>query len=224
MRNVVRAFMTDVAEQLPLLEPIVEIGARPAEGQEAITDLRSLFPGREYVGCDIQDGPGVDRIEDVHQLSFADGSVGTVLAADTLEHVADPIRALQEIHRVLKPGGTVAITSVMFFVIHAHPWDFWRFTPEGFDRLLAPFETRLVAAHGWDLMPETVLGVGVKGPADAPLTLDRLPRTAAAVRSWGQAKPVDLGPMRLSLRELWGLTGRETLGALRRRASRAVAR
>lgn len=224
MRNVVRAFMTDVAEQLPLLEPIVEIGARPAEGQEEITNLRSLFPGREYIGCDIQEGPGVDRIEDVHALTFEDGSVGTVLAADTLEHVSDPIRALEEIHRVLKPGGTVAITSVMFFVIHAHPWDFWRFTPEGFERLLQPFETTLVTGHGWDLMPETVMGVGVKGAADPPLTLDRLPRTAAAVAEWGRQKPVDLGPMRLSLRELWGITGRETLGALRRRAGRVGSR
>ncbi len=215
MRPVVRAFMADVAE-LPLLEPVVEIGARPASGQEEQTDLRSLFAGRDYIGCDLQEGPNVDRIEDVHALSFADESVGTVLAADTLEHVADPLRALQEVHRVLKPGGTVAITSVMFFVIHAHPWDFWRFTPEGFEQLLAPFESRLVVAHGWELMPETVMGIGVKGPAEL-LALDALPRTAERVGSWGAGSAVDLGPMRLTLRQLWRLTARETASAARRR-------
>jgi SAM-dependent methyltransferase len=218
MRPVVKAFLADVAEELPLLEPVVEIGARPAEGQEEVADLRGLFAGRDYVACDLQAGPGVDRIEDVHALSFADGSVGTVVAADTLEHVADPIRALQEIHRVLRPGGTVAITSVMFFVIHAHPWDYWRFTPEGFEQLLAPFDERFVTAHGWDQLPETVLGVGRKDPDDEPVTLDRLPRTAALVRSWGDGTGVDLGPMRMTVPQLWRFTARQTAAALRRRA------
>lgn len=218
MRAVVRGFITDVVEQLPLLEPIVEIGARPAEGQEQSANLRSLFPGREYIGCDIRPGPNVDRIEDIHALSFDDGSVGTVIAADTLEHVADPIRAMQEVRRVLEPGGTVVITSVMFFVIHAHPWDYWRFTPEGFAQLLAPFESTLVAAHGWQELPETVLGVGVNGPATLPL--ERFPRTAAAVRGWGAGMAVDLGPMRMSLRQLWALTARETVAGVRRRVAR----
>jgi SAM-dependent methyltransferase len=218
MRPVVKAFLADVAEELPLLEPIVEIGARPAEGQEGMADLRGLFKGREYIACDLQAGPGVDRLEDVHALSFPDASVGTVLAADTLEHVADPIRALQEIHRVLRPGGTVAITSVMFFVIHAHPWDYWRFTPEGFERLLEPFDERFVTAHGWASMPETVLGLGRKAPVDGPpVDLDRLPRTAALVRTWGAGTSVDLGPMRMTVPELWRFTARQTLAALRRR-------
>lgn len=220
MRPVVHQFMIDVAERLPLIEPIVEIGARPAPGQESGPDLRALFPGRDYIGCDLQEGPRVDRIEDIHALSFADDSIGTVLAADTLEHVADPIRAMNEIYRVLKPGGTVAITSVMFFVIHEHPWDFWRFTPEGFEKLLEPFEQRLAAGHGWELMPETVFGVGVKKGGE-PLTLDMLPRTAAAVAGWGKGAPIDFGPMRMSLGQLWRTTARETARAVTRRVSRS---
>jgi SAM-dependent methyltransferase len=209
VRPQVRAFAEDVAERWALLEPIVEIGARLAEGQEQETNVRGLFPGRTYIGCDVQEGVGVDQIEDVHALSFEDESVGTVIAFDTLEHVADPIRALQEIHRVLKPGGTVAISSVMFFVIHAHPWDFWRFTPEGFARLLEPFEQRLVLAEGWELMPETVFGVGVKGPAPH-LERAGLPRTAAICDSWGAGKPIDMGPIRWSLGELWSYTLKQT--------------
>lgn len=211
MRPVVREFVQDCAELFEVREPVVEIGARPADGQEAAAYLRDLFPGRAYIGCDIQEGPNVDRIEDIHALSFEDGSVGTVVCVEVLEHVADPIRAVQEIHRVLAPGGVAILTSVMFMPIHAHPWDFWRFTPEGFAKLLEPFETSLAFGYGFDLLPEGVHGVGVKGPWDG-LTLDRLPRSKAAVDAWGKGDRhrVDFGPIRMSVPNLWRRTLRET--------------
>jgi SAM-dependent methyltransferase len=215
MRPAVLEFARDVAASFPVQDPLVELGARAAEGQEDIADLRGIFGAREHIGCDIQAGPGVDRIEDVHALSFADDSVGTVICLETLEHVADPLRAVQEMHRVLRPGGLLAISSLMFFPIHAHPWDFWRFTPEGFELLLRPFESSLVLGQGWELMPEGVFGIGVKGPAE--LGPERLPRTAQIAREWGRGKHVDLGPMRMSVRELWRFTLRESVKAARRR-------
>jgi SAM-dependent methyltransferase len=218
MRPAVLEFARDVAESFPIAAPLVELGARAAEGQEDIADLRAVFAATEHIGCDIQDGPGVDRIEDIHHLTFADESVGTVICLETLEHVADPLRAVQEMHRVLRPGGVLAISSLMFFPIHAHPWDYWRFTPEGFELLLQPFESRLVVAQGWDQMPEGVFGVGVKGPAD--LRPELLPRTTHIARQWGAGKRVDLGPMRMSVQELWRFTARETAKAVRAKLSR----
>lgn len=219
MRPTVRRFAEEVAA-LPLPEPIVQIGARPAEGQEEIADLRGLFAGRDYLGCDLQPGPGVDRIEDIHALSFDDASVGSVLAFDTLEHVADPPTAMREIHRVLKPGGVVAISSVMFFVIHAHPWDYWRFTPEGFSLLLEPFEQQVVLAQGDESLPINVFGVAVKGP-EPRLSEDALPATVAACREWGRGKQVAVGPMRMTLPQLWRFTLSQTARALRGRPTGA---
>jgi hypothetical protein len=118
-------------------------------------------------------------------------------------------------HRVLRPGGVLAISSLMFFPIHAHPWDYWRFTPEGFELLLQPFESSLVVAQGWDLMPEGVFGIGVKGPAK--LSPDQLPRTMNIARHWGYGKRVDLGPMRMSVRELWRHTLRYSAESVRDR-------
>jgi SAM-dependent methyltransferase len=212
MRPAVLEFARDVAKHLPLAEPLVELGARAADGQEDIADLRGIFGAQEHIGCDIQEGKGVDRIEDIHDLTFADASVGTVICLETLEHVADPIRAVQEMHRVLRPGGVLAISSLMFFPIHAHPWDYRRFTPEGFELLLRPFESSFVVAQGWELMPEGIFGVGVKGPAHLGPAV--LPRTCEIAQLWGAGRRVDLGPMRMSVRELWKLALGETREAL----------
>ncbi len=219
MRSAVLDFARDVAEGFTICSPLVELGARAAEGQEGEADMRPIFKAQRHFGCDIQPGTGVDLIEDIHRLSFADDSIGTVVALETLEHVADPIRAVEEMYRVLKPGGVLAISSLMFFPIHAHPWDYWRFTPEGFELLLRPFESRLVIAQGYALLPEGIFGVGVKGPDDS-LTPERLPRTHRRAQTWGEGMAVDFGPLRMSVRQLWRYTLRYSAESARQRISR----
>jgi Methyltransferase domain len=120
MRPHLREFLQLCARTLGCPEPIVEIGALQVSGQEAIADLRPIFPGKRYIGCDMQPGPGVDRIEDIHALSFASGQGGTFILADTLEHVADPIRAMEEVHRSLSDAGVVIFSCVMHFAIHGY--------------------------------------------------------------------------------------------------------
>ena len=48
--------------------------------------------------------------EDVQALSWPDGSYDLVLTSETLEHVPDLHRALDEIRRVLRPGGRHVFT------------------------------------------------------------------------------------------------------------------
>ena len=76
MRPHLREFLELCAETLECAEPIVEIGSFQVAGQEKIANLRPLFVGKQYIGCDMQPGPGVDRLEDIHQLSFRRGEVG----------------------------------------------------------------------------------------------------------------------------------------------------
>ena len=51
---------------------------------------------------------------DIHQIPFGENTFDVVLCNHVLEHVGDDIKAMQEIHRVLKPGG-FAILQVPFF-------------------------------------------------------------------------------------------------------------
>lgn len=162
MREPIKQFIKLVIDTLPVPEPIFEFGSLQVPGQEGFADLRPLFPDKEYVGCDIREGPGVDRILDLHNIDLPDGSVGTGLILDTLEHVEFPRRALKEIYRILRPGGLVVVSSVMYFPIHDYPNDFWRFTPEGLKSLLAAYDPRFVGSAGDEVYPHTVVGIGFK--------------------------------------------------------------
>lgn len=187
MRKNIRNFVELSAATLPLSEPIFEFGAYQVEGQKALADIRPIFGGREFVGCDMRSGPGVDRVLDLHDIAVEDGTVGTILCMDTLEHVEYPHRAVAEIHRVLRPGGLAIISSVMDFPIHNHPYDYWRFSPEGLESLLKPFQSRFVGSAGDPAFPHTVVGLGFKG--DSP----DMERFLAAFKDWqnSQGKTFD---------------------------------
>lgn len=167
MRENILALIKALVDSFPVVEPIVEIGSYQVAGQEVFADLRRFFPGRAYVGCDMREGTGVDRVENVHQLTFSDASVGTVLCADTLEHVANPILALSEMKRVLRADGLILMTSVMDFPIHDYPSDYWRFTPEAFRLLLEGLPYTLVGYEGDPTKPHTVIGLGSKALPEA---------------------------------------------------------
>lgn len=203
--------------QPELPEPIVEFGSLQVEPGQP-NDLRGLFEGRRFVGTDLRPGPGVDRIEDLRALSFADQEIGTGLCLDTLEHCEDPLTACRELHRVLRDGGVCVLSSVMFFPIHAYPHDYWRFTPGGFRALLAPFDDVWVAGIGHPELPTQVVGVGVKGrnPGLAGATFSTV---LNAQREWDRAEgKIRFGIVQVPLRQLAGTLARELPRALSERA------
>jgi SAM-dependent methyltransferase len=163
MRDSIRQYARIVAETIPLAGPIYEFGALRLEGFEETADLRPFFPGKEYEGCDMRPGLGVDKVLNLHDIDLPSGSVGAVLSLDTLEHVQFPHRALEEIHRILKPDGIVVLSTVLDFRIHDSPSDYWRFTPDGLKSLLQPFASCCVGSAGRRSFPHTVVALGFKG-------------------------------------------------------------
>lgn len=165
MRDHVRAFVETAALAFDLSGPVYEFGAYQVEGQEALADLRQFFPGREYTGCDMRVGPGVDRIEDLSRLTIPSQTVRTIVCVDTLEHVFEARRAVDEMLRVLAPGGVLLLAAPLDFRLHDYPSDYWRLTPACMSRLLEPLEGTLVGWQGPEKHPHTVFGIGVKAPA-----------------------------------------------------------
>lgn len=73
--------------------------------------FRNIMAGDSgYTTADIA-MKGVDRKENMQELTFEDESFDVVIAHHVLEHIPDDAKAMRELHRVLKPGGK-AILSV----------------------------------------------------------------------------------------------------------------
>lgn len=164
MQQKVKDFFSLVVDsfEYQIQEPIYEFGSFLPEGQKELANLRSFFPDKKYIGCDMREGDGVDKVLNLHNIDLENESAGTVICLETLEHVEYPQKALKEIYRILKPGGIAVISSAMNFRIHAYPSDYWRFTPFGFKSLLQYFENQFVGFHGDKYNPSIVVGIGFK--------------------------------------------------------------
>jgi SAM-dependent methyltransferase len=57
----------------------------------------------EGAEADVKQGDALD-------LPFADGEFDRIVASEVLEHIPDDDRAISELVRVLRPGGTIAVT------------------------------------------------------------------------------------------------------------------
>jgi hypothetical protein len=77
----------------------------PEEGLEP--RLRSLLKNN-YVTTDLYKA-GVDRKEDITNMSFDNNSFDFIYCSNVLEHVKDDKSAMAELYRVLAPGGTAII-------------------------------------------------------------------------------------------------------------------
>jgi SAM-dependent methyltransferase len=116
---------------------VLVIGGRTAgRGIEVILQEPSL----QLVESDVALGPRTGLISDAHDIPFADETFDGVIAQAVLEHVADPYRCAQEIHRVLKRDGLVYSEIPFMQQVHGGRYDFTRLTLLGHRRLFRHFE------------------------------------------------------------------------------------
>jgi SAM-dependent methyltransferase len=77
----------------------------------------------------------VALLGDLSAIPIDSESVDIVLNIQVLEHVTSPAQILREIHRVLKPGGTLYLTAPQGWHEHQSPHDYFRFTREALQLL-----------------------------------------------------------------------------------------
>ncbi len=120
----------------------VPAGARVLDAGAGEGPYRSLFGHARYVAVD--DGRGDVRWDygrlavsaDLLKMPFRDASFDAVLCTETLEHVTDPQRLIDEMARVLRPGARLHLTAPLVFREHQVPHDYFRFTRHALALLL----------------------------------------------------------------------------------------
>jgi SAM-dependent methyltransferase len=82
-------------------------------------------------------------------LPFPENEFDYVVSDQVLEHVeGNPQNAVNETLRVLKPGGLAVLATCFIYPIHAHPGDYWRFTPDALVLLCKKF-SKIIEVGGW---------------------------------------------------------------------------
>ena len=113
-----RTVENSAAYLLPHLRPgvrLLDVGCGPGTitadfaGRVGRESVLGVDASAEIIAAAERDHQGVSfATGDVYRLDFPDSSWDIVHAHQVLQHLADPIAALKEMRRVVKPGGIVA--------------------------------------------------------------------------------------------------------------------
>jgi SAM-dependent methyltransferase len=95
--------------------------------------------GQDIINVDFFSYKNVDFVADILKLPLKEEQFDLAILTEVVEHVPDPYGLIREIHRVLKPGGELIITSPFMIGFHGSPNDFQRFTFQGLKQLLSAF-------------------------------------------------------------------------------------
>ncbi|GAC1539128.1 MAG: hypothetical protein NVS2B7_10680 [Herpetosiphon sp.] len=103
------------------------------------TEQLLAFPAIKLVETDVSWGPRTTLMSDAHDIPFTEATFDGVIVQAVLQHVVDPYRCVEEIHRVLRPDGLVYAETPFMQQVHGGKYDFTRFTHLGHRRLFRRF-------------------------------------------------------------------------------------
>jgi SAM-dependent methyltransferase len=100
----------------------------------------------KYTGLDIEPGPNVDVVpgDPYDWMEIPDNNFDVVLCSQVFEHIEFIWISILEISRVLKPNGLACIIAPSAGTVHRHPYDCWRYYPDGLQALAKYADLRVL--------------------------------------------------------------------------------
>lgn len=113
------------AESLPAGVLVLDAGAGDAP-------YKPLFAHARYESADFEkiDKPygQTTYVCDLRDIPVEDNRFDAIVFNQVMEHVPEPALVVQELYRVLKPGGRMIYSAPLYFEEHEQPYDFYRYT------------------------------------------------------------------------------------------------
>jgi SAM-dependent methyltransferase len=155
-----RASRKWIDRAIHFFEPPAPFIMNPAEPNDFPLGRWNLYIGGAgrtvagYINLDLFRVPGVGVVADAELLPFVSGIFQRIECDAVLEHVRDPERVMQEMCRVLRPGGYLHIVTPFCHPFHEYPKDYRRFTIDGLKLLSGPLKE---VASGWRTGPAATM-------------------------------------------------------------------
>ena len=119
--------------RIPTGDSIIDLGAGEQKYRKYCAHLE--YTSQDFCQYDGKgDGTGlqmgewdvskIDIISDIADVPVDDASFDAVLCTEVFEHIPDPVKALSEIYRILKPGGVLILTAPFLSETHFAPYHF----------------------------------------------------------------------------------------------------
>lgn len=112
--------IAEVSKYLIGADTVYEFGGDSSYYKEKMAGSQKYLVTGKSNNCEIN--------IDMTNMSLADNSIEAGFSAFALEHVADYLKFVEELERVLKPGGRFLLVVPFMYCFHAAPNDYVRFT------------------------------------------------------------------------------------------------
>jgi SAM-dependent methyltransferase len=128
--------------QLPLQSAnVLDVGGR-------LQPYRELLPKScRYWSVDLRPTALLSAVADAASLPFHESAFQLVICTQMLEYAPCPQQVINEIHRVLAPGGTLLLSAPSIFPRDSE-YDRWRFFPAAYRSLMSQFPDLEILPEG----------------------------------------------------------------------------
>jgi SAM-dependent methyltransferase len=151
------AWVAEMLAALPSGGRLLDAGAGECQYKKHCSHLKyvaqdnAVYDGKGDAGLQTGrwDFSQIDIVCDILDIPEPDASFDAVLCTEVLEHLPDPIRALDEMARLLRPGGTFIITAPFWSLTHFAPFHY----ATGFNRYYYEFHLGRLGFDVVDMTP-----------------------------------------------------------------------
>ena len=125
-------------------------------GNRDVSEFLRAHYATHVDNCDVQSSLPNAIICDLQNIPHEDCSYDAILCNAVLEHLPNPIRAMKEFHRLLKPSGALIVSVPFLQPFHADPHDFRRYTYSGLIQLGELTGFRIIRIDALHTMAQTI--------------------------------------------------------------------